>query len=207
MYSADGEHNFTDEFRNAFSASTSLAVFEFTRWHGCTSPQDAASFFEIALQLRQSLVPHHGDTAIIQTLLPLARVYQRLSWFGSRSSDLATLAAGYIDSIENMAVREELLQFLVGYHRHTHGPSGASTIRHTRLMVELLHKHKGHVGRAIEVQEELYHVCVKEYGIQHSETMSIHRDFVALLREEGRTEQLSSHEKLRWMAIRDIGAG
>ncbi|KAB2569041.1 hypothetical protein DBV05_g12278, partial [Lasiodiplodia theobromae] len=203
MYSADGEHNFTAEFRNAFPASTGLAALEFTLWDGSTLPQDAASFFEIALQLRQSLILHHGDAAIIQTLLALARVYKRLSWFGSRSSDLATLATGYIDSIENVAVREELLQFLVGHHRHTHGPSGTPTIRYTRLMVELLHKHKGHAGRAIEVQEELYHVCVKEYGIQHSETMSIHRDLVALLREEGRTEQLSSHEKRRWMAIRD----
>ncbi|KAK0640037.1 hypothetical protein DIS24_g9757 [Lasiodiplodia hormozganensis] len=203
MYSADGEHSLTAEFRNAFPASTGLAVLEFTRWEGCTLPQDAASFFEIALQIRQCLVPHHGDGAIIQTLLALARVYRRLSWFSSRSSNLATLAAGYIDSIENVAVREELLHFLVGYHHHTHGPSGAPTIRYTRLMVELLHKHKGHVDRAIEVQEELYHVCVKEYGIQHAETMSIHRDFVALLRESGRTEQLSSHERRRWMTIRD----
>ncbi|KAF4541601.1 Carboxypeptidase s1 [Lasiodiplodia theobromae] len=176
MYSADGEHSLTAEFRNAFPASTGLAVLEFTRWEGCTLPQDAASFFEIALQIRQSLIPHHGDAAIIQTLLALARVYRRLSWFSSRSSsNLATLAAGYIDSIENMTVREELLHFL----------------------------HKGHVDRAIEVQEELYHVCVKEYGIQHAETMSIHRDLVALLREEGRTEQLSSHERRRWMTIRD----
>ncbi|GME43588.1 Nacht domain protein [Neofusicoccum parvum] len=213
MYQKDGKHKLTNEFKSAFPSSTALAVLEYTCWDSQILPQETVGMFELALQLRRSVVPEHKE-AILQTLVSVSRTYERMTKtkeasthfydafclgrpiLGENNGVLAAVTIGYINSTkssEKLEIREQMLQYLIAYQKLVRGASNLTTIRYTRMLVAL-HKQEKKMDRAIELQEELYQMCIEYYGTQHEKTTAIHEGLVSLLREAGRTDQLTRHE-------------
>ncbi|KAF2144333.1 uncharacterized protein K452DRAFT_246663, partial [Aplosporella prunicola CBS 121167] len=219
MCQKNGQPNITNELKKVFPTCTALAVLEFSCWSPQTMATDTIKLQEMAMNLRQAITGDHSETTF-QSLIAISRTYQQLSrtpeaqasyartfkiglpLLGQLNGVLAAIVAEYVQSTERVApqkdqksmeVWEEMLQYLISYLKHTRGASDSLTIKYTGELAAL-YRQTNKIDRAGELQRERYNMCVEHYGHQHPETVNTRRSLTQLLKDTGKTSDLTGYE-------------